>query len=1176
MLKRISHIILLFTMCLIPFVSMSNHILGGDIFYEHISNKKYKVLVRIYRDCKECTFNGNGGGSLDTCADLQEIILYNKNDGTFLEKISLTRESFKDITPVCASVTSRCSGNQGSPYGIEEHWFSCEVDFSNYSNVCNFEISTKMSSRSTEIHENNQAQHYYNNSVIDLCKASNNNSVRFESKPLQIVYLNEPVRYNIEAIDTDGDSLSFALVKAKISFDKFIAYPTDRSETKPLDVKCSDVPCTVNKDLAVPTGIYFNESSGELVFTPNKLNESGVFVIEITEFRNVNGNMEIVGVTRSDVQFYVANSPGNIPPKLLNDNLTFSICAGDEICIDFNAVAHKTGLVYDTVNFSCFSSVDNFFFKVNPSNNPPYNSLSYCWKTSSFDARSEPYYFTLKLEDNGCPIRKTTYATFTVLVKEGVSAIPSIKNSGCGKLDLSAITKTGSNFSSYWQIQNSSLDDLKFFYEKDTFWQADSNSTYHIWYVNQNDDNGCNIGFLDTVVIDNISDITVDIGNDLEYCEGANYAIVPDVQGAMGSISYLWNNSVTHSSYTSTVYSTKKVKLIVTDENSCSAQDSITVSPFGKLNVSIPNQMVCFTEEYLDLNNLFLERGNVQDYTFYSNGIDNAAVESNNGDWVLSLFKFVAPKTYEIFLDYTDLNGCHFTDTFEVKVTNKPETDFSDIRSICSNEKSVLLNRETNNLFDGTWSFNVNPSLLNVDKLDVSSLNSGVNYVVNFYTSIEGCEINEDFNFMIQEAPMVSIVNPNFDEICISSDLVTLTSNVGGGVWNGNGVLGNKFDPSASTKPISEISYYYTDTMTGCSNSDTLLMNISKKPVFAFESNFKEICEGGNTEIEFFTEHQNRVEITSQPNVLVPTISNKIKLDHLTFSGINKLVVIGVSKNDVCPESRDTFVLDIIEYPTGELSPSIKVGCEPLNFDFRLINSNYSLTDLDILLEGQNVLINSLKINRLEKGQYDYNLIADYKGCTDTISYKGIIVNPSPIAYFDVNPKLIFADDPIVNYTDLTISDDSYNSNWSFEGKIDSGYYKDDIIIKYASTLTTYTTTLKTVTPSGCEDEHSEVIEILPSRELYIPTAFTPNGKGPSNNEKFTVVSTVSGDYNMVILNRWGEEVFRSNDIQNSWDGTYNNKPCKPGAYTYQIKVNRIDGFNKEYSGVVVLLRAGE
>lgn len=85
---------------------------------------------------------------------------------------------------------------------------------------------------------------------------------------------------------------------------------------------------------------------------------------------------------------------------------------------------------------------------------------------------------------------------------------------------------------------------------------------------------------------------------------------------------------------------------------------------------------------------------------------------------------------------------------------------------------------------------------------------------------------------------------------------------------------------------------------------------------------------------------------------------------------------------------------------------------------------------------------------------------------------------------------------------------------------------------------------------------------------LYIPNSFTPNGDG--NNEMFKIYSKIPCDtYSLKIFNRWGEEVFRTEDPLNiGWDGWFKGQPASEGIYVYYL-----NGTQSKKTGYVVLAR---
>ena len=105
-----------------------------------------------------------------------------------------------------------------------------------------------------------------------------------------------------------------------------------------------------------------------------------------------------------------------------------------------------------------------------------------------------------------------------------------------------------------------------------------------------------------------------------------------------------------------------------------------------------------------------------------------------------------------------------------------------------------------------------------------------------------------------------------------------------------------------------------------------------------------------------------------------------------------------------------------------------------------------------------------------------------------------------------------------------------------------------------------------------CVEPVSIIIDIRQPDRLVVPSAFSPNGDYV--NDVFTVA--VRGNletYDMIVYNRWGIQVFHTNDPNTGWDGMYNGEKQEIGVYVYVVTYrfeNDKDGFIK---GNFTLLR---
>ncbi len=98
------------------------------------------------------------------------------------------------------------------------------------------------------------------------------------------------------------------------------------------------------------------------------------------------------------------------------------------------------------------------------------------------------------------------------------------------------------------------------------------------------------------------------------------------------------------------------------------------------------------------------------------------------------------------------------------------------------------------------------------------------------------------------------------------------------------------------------------------------------------------------------------------------------------------------------------------------------------------------------------------------------------------------------------------------------------------------------------------------------------IIPVVPQNELYVPTAFSPNGDGA--NDLFRIkASGVIKKFIIRIFNRWGEQVFESNDINESWDGFYKGVAQPLSSYGWSAEYTFSDGSKYTKSGNVTLVR---
>ena len=80
----------------------------------------------------------------------------------------------------------------------------------------------------------------------------------------------------------------------------------------------------------------------------------------------------------------------------------------------------------------------------------------------------------------------------------------------------------------------------------------------------------------------------------------------------------------------------------------------------------------------------------------------------------------------------------------------------------------------------------------------------------------------------------------------------------------------------------------------------------------------------------------------------------------------------------------------------------------------------------------------------------------------------------------------------------------------------------------------------------------TDTIQIKRVSPFRVPNVFTPNNDG--YNDDFEILGEYIDKFYLVILNRWGETLYETNDINLRWDGTFHGRQCAEGVYFWIIR----------------------
>ena len=108
---------------------------------------------------------------------------------------------------------------------------------------------------------------------------------------------------------------------------------------------------------------------------------------------------------------------------------------------------------------------------------------------------------------------------------------------------------------------------------------------------------------------------------------------------------------------------------------------------------------------------------------------------------------------------------------------------------------------------------------------------------------------------------------------------------------------------------------------------------------------------------------------------------------------------------------------------------------------------------------------------------------------------------------------------------------------------------------------------------AGCADSAYIKVRIFRTNpQIFVPTAFTPNGDGLNDFFRPLAVGISKFDY-FRVFNRWGELVFQTQINELGWDGKIKGKEQGSGTFVWVVKGTDYTGKQVFAKGTVTLIR---
>jgi gliding motility-associated-like protein len=120
---------------------------------------------------------------------------------------------------------------------------------------------------------------------------------------------------------------------------------------------------------------------------------------------------------------------------------------------------------------------------------------------------------------------------------------------------------------------------------------------------------------------------------------------------------------------------------------------------------------------------------------------------------------------------------------------------------------------------------------------------------------------------------------------------------------------------------------------------------------------------------------------------------------------------------------------------------------------------------------------------------------------------------------------------------------------------------------------TSTTTYVMSVTDqNGCISTDNTLVTVIPYC-IKAMNAFTPNGDGMNDRWLVTTSAACTKQIAVAVFNRYGNIVYKNDNYQNNWDGTYNGKPVPDGTYYFTATYTTITNNTILLKGDLTILR---
>jgi len=562
---------------------------------------------------------------------------------------------------------------------------------------------------------------------------------------------------------------------------------------------------------------------------------------------------------------------------------------------------------------------------------------------------------------------------------------------------------------------------------------------------------------------------------------------------------------------------------------------------------------------------------------------ENLSQNANNYLWLFGdgnsstefepTYTYSNPGTYEVILISDPGDQCADTSIQVFNLFDPVEPIIGNPMLVCNNGDPFydIVLSSNGTLVSTTWDFGGGTGDINAMSPEGVFFPPGFSYNVNVVTIDENdCESEATIPLTVPPEPVAVIQNNN--QPCSGLDITFINNsdNATNYVWD-FGLPGNA-DQSFEESPT--FTYpepgEYTATLEvsaagTCPDIATFTVSVTPSIFADFEPPSGQCFQGNN--FEFFAQgnFSEAAELTwNFQNGNIPTFVGP-NPPAITFSEFGQNLVSLTAFEDGC-ETNFEALINTVPNPEADFVFTGD-GCSPMIGAFTNISFGGSNPTYHWDFGDGNTSSGQSPVNLYEQpGIYTVSLLLTSEGdCVDTsfISYPNLVeVNPSPNASFFIDRHEVDILDPSIN-----VNAEHTNPLWTCEYFVsDSSFYGDCGFEHEFDAPGSYTVLLIVTNEFGCDNR--AIQDVLVTGSLFwAPNAVTMNGDGI--NDFFNPVVLGAEEYEIIIFDRWGQEMYSSTVPNEPWVPQY----AHPGVYIYKAKVKEAGSLVREFTGHFTIIR---